>query len=559
MPSTLIDARGLVRRHGTRVVLDSVDLRVHSGSRIGLIGPNGSGKSTLLRVLAGVEAPDGGRVVRRGSVGWLPQLAGTGGKEMVREAILERIGVAPASRELDRLAALLAGGALDAVEPHAAALERWLALGGADAEARLGAAASEVGLDPELLDRPMDTLSGGQAARAGLAALRTARHDVVLLDEPTNHLDAEGLERLAALLAERSGGVMLVSHDRALLAETVNEVVELDARTAKATSYAGGWEAYERERDGARRRAMAEYEQAVAVKAQLRAAAQEARRRATESAQRVRHRPNDGDKFAREWVTARADGVARRARLVAARADRHELPHRPWTPRPLGLELSAGERRGGHVVSLEGAVMRRGEWRLGPIDLALDHGDRVLLAGPNGSGKSTLLAALAGRVTLEAGTRRVSARAVIAELGQARDALGGGALPAAARRMLAVPAQGHEFPTDASLVDVVRSVTGLDETAARTALAAFGLGAEVVLRPAATLSPGERTRAELAVLAHRGATGLLLDEPTNHLDMESLEVLEGALSDWPGALVVATHDRRLREALRLERVIELEG
>jgi ATPase subunit of ABC transporter with duplicated ATPase domains len=559
MPSTLIDARGLFRRHGSRVVLDSVDLRVHTGSRIGLIGPNGSGKSTLLRVLAGVEPPDGGRVVRRGSVGWLPQLAGTGGKEMVREAILERIGVAPASRELDRLAALLAGGALDAVDPHAGALERWLALGGADAEARLGAAASEVGLDPELLDRPMDTLSGGQAARAGLAALRTARHDVVLLDEPTNHLDAEGLERLAALLAERSGGVMLVSHDRALLAETVNEVVELDARTAKATSYAGGWEAYERERDGAHRRAMAEYEQAVAVKAQLRAAAQEARRRATESSQRVRRRRNDGDKFAREWVTARADGVARRARVVAARADRHELPDRPWTPRPLGLDLSAGERRGGHVVSLEGAIIRRGEWRLGPIDLALDHGDRVLVAGPNGSGKSTLLAALAGRVRLEAGTRRASARAVIAELGQARDALEDGAPPAAAGPTLAEPARAHQFPTDASLVDVVRSVTGLDETAARTALAAFGLEAELVLRPAATLSPGELTRAELAVLAHRRATGLLLDEPTNHLDMESLEVLEGALSDWPGALVVATHDRRLREALRLERVVELGG
>jgi ATPase subunit of ABC transporter with duplicated ATPase domains len=535
MPSTLLDSRGIVRRYGTRAVLDSVDLRVHSESRIGLIGPNGSGKSTLLRVLAGVEAPDGGTVVRSGTVGWLPQLAGTGGAASVRETILERIGVAPASRELDRLAERLATGALDAVDPHAAALERWLALGGADAEARLGAAAAQVGLDPGLLDRPLRTLSGGQAARAGLAALRTARHDVVLLDEPTNHLDGDGLERLTALLAERAGGVVLVSHDRALLAETVNEVVELDPRTGHTTTYAGGWDAYERERDGARRRELAEYERAVAVRARLRAAEQEARRRAVESAQRVRRRPNDGDKFARGWVTARADGVARRARVVAARAGRHEMPARPWTPRRLALELDAGERRGGHVVALERAVLRRGGWRLGPLDLTLVHGDRVLLAGPNGSGKSTLLAALGGRHPLAAGVRRVAPSAVLAELGQAREALAG----------------------DVPLVAAVRSLAGLGETAARTALAAFGLEANAAERPAATLSPGERTRAELAVLAQRRATGLLLDEPTNHLDVESLETLEAALQDWPGALVVATHDRRLREALGLERMIEL--
>jgi ATPase subunit of ABC transporter with duplicated ATPase domains len=284
MPSTLIDARRITRRHAARTVLDSIDLRVSAGDRIALVGPNGSGKSTLLRILAGLEAPDAGAVARRGSVGYLPQLAGRG---TVRETILEQLGVRAAARELERLEAALEAGSLAAIEPHAFALERWLALGGADAEARLGAAAAELGLDPALFDRPLATLSGGQAARAGLAALRVARFDVVLLDEPTNHLDADGLERLRDMIARAPGAVVLVSHDRALLAEVADVVVELDARTGRATHRAGGWNSYERERDAARRRARAEYERAIAERERIAAAEREASERVREAERRL--------------------------------------------------------------------------------------------------------------------------------------------------------------------------------------------------------------------------------------------------------------------------------
>ena len=226
MPSTLLDARRITRHHGARTLLDGVDLRVDAGSRTAVIGPNGSGKSTLLRILAGLEAPDAGTVRAHGTVGYLPQLANDGADAgaSVRTTILERIGVAAAQRRVDALAETLAAGDLDALEPHAAALERWLALGGDDAEARLAAAAADLGLGADLLDRPLRSLSGGQAARAGLAALRTARFDVVLLDEPTNHLDDDGLARLTGLLTERAGGVVIVSHDRALLAEAATEI-----------------------------------------------------------------------------------------------------------------------------------------------------------------------------------------------------------------------------------------------------------------------------------------------------------------------------------------------
>ena len=244
---------------------------------------------------------------------------------------------------------------------------------------------------------------------------------------------------------------------------------------------------------------------------------------------------HDNDKHLREWVTMRAEGMEGRARKMGGRAERIEVPDAPWKDRALRLTLTPAERRQAWVVSLTGAVLRRGTWSLGPIELALAYGERVRLSGPNGSGKSTVLAALAGSLAPARGHRRVAPGAVVAQLGQARDALSG-----------RVP-----------LCAQVRELTGLDEAQARAALASFGLFAESAVRSGATLSPGELTRAELTVIAHQRATCLLLDEPTNHLDVESLEVVQAALADWPGALVVATHDRRLAEGLRLQREIAL--
>ena len=537
MSRPLLSAHEIVRTIGARTILRSVSLAVDDRSRTALVGPNGSGKSTLMRILAGELAPDGGRVVRgRGAaVLYLPQLDATADGRPVRAVLHERLGVAAAAARMDALAAELAGGH-DVVEAHAEALEQWLARGGADVDARLDQAAAAGDLDAGLLDRPAAQLSGGQRARAMLAAIEAARSDVLLLDEPANHLDAAGLERLRGLLLGRAGGLVIVAHDRELLAAVSNQVVELDLHTGGAREFAGGWAAYETERRRARHRAEEAHDRAVAERERLRSrelamrgrGAGVRRRSAAESDKYIRH-------AMRQSAQRSADGLAS---AIAKRAERIEIPDAPWESAAPALPFAAGDSRSGVVAAFRGAVLTRGAFSLGPLDLEIRDGDRVLLAGPNGSGKSTVIAALAGRLEPAHGSvHRVDG--AVAEVGQERGSL-----------------LAQDGP---DLVSAVRAHAGLGERQARAALAAMGLDKVLVARPPATLSPGERTRAELAAATAAGARLLLLDEPSNHLDIEALQALESALANWPGALVVATHDARLREGLELDRAVDVAG
>jgi ATPase subunit of ABC transporter with duplicated ATPase domains len=513
-------AAGVSKSYGAQVVLSGVDLVVPAGARIGLVGPNGAGKSTLLRLLAGQDEPDRGAVRRSPpglAVGHLPQERDPRAGESLPEYLARRTGVAKAAERMDALAARLDEEPALATE-HADALDAFLARGGADLEARAAATLAELGLDLPL-DRTLAGLSGGEAARAALASILLGRFDILLLDEPTNDLDFAGLARLDDFLAAFSGSVVVVSHDRAFLDRTVTRIVELDEWTHGAREFAGGWSAYELERTRARERAYAQWDGYVTERDRI----EEQARRMTEWERRG---------YGQGRKKKKSKDVKRTYGAKLAQLERVEKPYEPWE---LRLGLAAAERSGDVVARLEGAVVERGSFRLGPLDLVVRRGERLALAGRNGSGKTTLLDALLGRAQLAAGTRWVGPGVVLGELEQDRAALSGGE----------------------KLLDAFVTLSGEKTESARTLLAKFGLGADDVLRSAASLSPGERTRALVALLAARGVNCLVLDEPTNHLDVEAIEELERALAAYDGTAILVTHDRLFLDRFQATRTIEL--
>jgi ATPase subunit of ABC transporter with duplicated ATPase domains len=512
-------AHGITKAFGAVTVLDHVSLRVGPGDRVGIVGPNGIGKSTLLRLLAGLEEPDAGTISRSGAVGYLPQETEARAGETVAAYLARRTGVAQAEADMDGLAAQLATEPALARD-YSEALERFLGRGGDDFAARARAAAADVGLDG-LLDSPLASLSGGEAARAALTAILLAHFDVFLLDEPTNNLDFDGLDRLERYLDGLDAGVVLVSHDRAFLDRTVNRIVELEAETRRLREYAGTWSDYEHSRELARERQKRAFAHYV-----------EERDRFGSLLNDRRNQARAGGAMADRRGT---HALMTKVRQAEKRLERLDKVDKPWTPWRLQLSLPSGTRSGDIVAELHGAVVERGGFRLGPVDLDLGWSDRVAIVGRNGSGKTTLLRALLGELPLARGTRRLGPSARLGELDQGRETFAG----------------------DRSLLEVFLEATSLAPVDARTLLAKFALGADDVARPADTLSPGERTRAALALLSARGVNCLVLDEPTNHLDLEAIEELETALEDYEGTLVVVTHDRRFLERLRVTRTVAL--
>jgi ATPase subunit of ABC transporter with duplicated ATPase domains len=549
---SLLTARGVTVSFGSLTVLHKVDLAVAAGDRIAVVGPNGVGKSTLLRVLAGLVEPDAGTVSVAGTAGYLPQERDRHEGETAIGYLGRRTGVAAAEHAMiaasDRLAAAgqagpdgeTASGQAAAKEAragreYAAALETYLSLGGPDLDVRAIEVAASLGL-PAGLERQASGYSGGQVARLALAAVLLARFDVLLLDEPTNDLDLAGLDLLEQHVSAFSGGLVVVSHDRAFLERTASQVLQIDPHTREVKLYGGGYAAYQEELARDKAHAAEAYETYATARDELieRARRQkEWARSAERTAKSAATRRKEPDKHIRYGMTQGAQAAAARGAAALRAADRLEQVAEPRKEWELRLRFGAAQRSGDVVAVLSDAVVRRGNFQLGPVSLQLGWGDRMLVQGDNGSGKTTLLQALLGQIALDAGRGSLGSSVKVGEIEQ--------------RRLT--------FDPQARLLDAFRSACGLAEADARTLLAKFGLGADDVGRAVASLSPGERTRADLALLMHSGANLLVLDEPTNHLDLPAIEQLEQALNRYDGTLLIVTHDRRLAEQVNLTRRI----
>lgn len=492
---------------------------------VGLVGRNGCGKSTLLNAIAGNLAPARGQIGVHGRAAMLQQ------RFDETETVAQALGV---QTDLARLARITAGdgsaGDFDAAD--------WTL------DARLDKALAGTGLAGVDTARKVATFSGGERTRIGLARLLLAEPDLILLDEPTNNLDAEGRASVMSLIENWSGGLLIASHDRALL-ERMDRIVELTP--VGCTVFGGGWSEFEAVRNAARARAKAEATSAVNRLKATERKTQHAKERQDRSDARGRAVRARGDqpKIVLDARAQRAEATSGRGNMLASRqldeaqAALSDADAQLERITPLTIELPACDLpTSRQLLDVQDAEMRFGERQLfGPLSFEVRGPQRLAIKGPNGSGKSTLLKLITGELSPASGTISLHTD-----------------------RIALLDQHSSSLDPNSSLIENMRRLApALSENEARAQLARFAFRADDALQLAGTLSGGERLRAALAAAfaAPQPPELLLLDEPTNHLDMEAVSLLEAALQSYDGAILAISHDERFLEAIGIERQVLL--
>jgi len=513
----MLTVHDLEVRVGARVLMSGASFRIGPGDRIGLVGRNGAGKTTLTRILAGEAQPAGGTVTNTGSIGYLPQDPRTGDLTVsARDRILSARGVDAALRALRDAES---GMASDDERVRERAMRRYTradaelhAGGGYAAESEAATIAASLGLPDRVLGQPLSTLSGGQRRRVELARILFSGAETLLLDEPTNHLDADSIVWLRAFLQRHSGGLVVISHDVALLEDTVNKVLHLDANRAEIDVYNMTWSKYLLQRETDERRRKRERSNAERKASTLMAQADKMRAKATKAT-------------AAQNMAKRAERLLQG--LEAERANDRVAKIRFPAPAPCGKTPLMAEGLSKSYGSLEIFT---------DVDLAIDKGSRVVVLGLNGAGKTTLLRLLSGIESADTGK----------------------VLPGHGLK-LGYYAQEHEtLDIDRTVAEnMATAAPDLDDASRRRVLGSFLFSGDDANKPASVLSGGEKTRLALATLVVSAANVLLLDEPTNNLDPASRAEVLGAIRRYEGAIVLVTHDEGAVEALQPDRVLVL--
>jgi len=513
----MITARNLQVRAGARVLIEDASFRIGPGDKVGLVGRNGAGKTTMTRIMAGEAQPASGELTRTGQVGYLPQDPRTGDLALVaRDRILSARGIDAVVRRI-RAAEQQMGSddpttAEKAMKRYAQADAELHAAGGFSAESEAAQIAANLGLPDRVLGQPLQTLSGGQRRRVELARILFSGAETLLLDEPTNHLDADSIMWLRDFLKSHQGGLVVISHDVALLDETVTKVFHLDANRAEVDVYNVGWKKYLQQRETDERRRKRERSNAEKKATTLMAQANKMRAKATKA-------------------TAAQNMAKRAERLMSGlEAERRgDKIARIVFPKPAacGKTPLMAEELSKSYGSLEVFT---------DVALAIDKGSRVVILGLNGAGKTTLLRILGGVDTSDTGK----------------------ILPGYGLK-LGYYAQEHEtLDLSRTVYENMQSAApDLNETQARSVLGSFLFSGDDAQKPAEVLSGGEKTRLALATLVVSTANVLLLDEPTNNLDPASRAEVLGAIQSYEGAIVLVTHDEGAVQALQPDRVLIL--
>ncbi|MES2461560.1 MAG: ABC-F family ATP-binding cassette domain-containing protein [Armatimonadota bacterium] len=510
---SILTISGLGKGFGAQTVLENVSLRVARGEKIGIVGKNGGGKTTLLKMLVGRETPDRGSIhIARGvSIGYLSQVVDMDEEKTVRtEALTALNTLKNAEAELREAELFLAENPEDeeALDAYAAAIDRFDFAGGEQAEANLFGALAAMGFSEADLEKRVSVLSGGEKTRLAMSKLLASSPDVLALDEPTNHLDIRAVEWLEGFLNRFPGAVLVVSHDRRLLATVSQTIWEVEAHGIK--TFTNGYAGYREQREATRARQMAEYEQ-------------------------------QKEEIARTEEFIRRNKAGQNTRIAMGRQkrlDRLERLERPVDePTQMKARIQSSGRAGREVVVVEHATKRYGsKTLLNDATFSLERGERVGIVGPNGVGKTTFIEMVLGEESPDSGFVGRGFGVTVAYHKQDAD----------------------DFDPELSVLDNFYEHSGLTIAEARSHLAKFLFTGEDVYKPVSALSGGERSKLAMALMVLSPANLLILDEPTNHLDVYSCDALTEALNLYDGTLLLVSHDRSLLDAAT-NKTLALEG